>query len=241
MRKYILILTIVTIALLCGCAQKQEVKISSLDSIFSSSAFGFYIKDGDTFTPVAEMEEGDKLLWKTGDLKCPELTDKTQLVAVYGSNSEMPDEYYIEQYEDMGWTIGANISLGEDENSMWMSTTGICKGSHVESTLDDQDFDSVIELETVNEEKPYSNIDTDINILTGLEKNKYYECSIYEGTKNLHATICADTRAFKLIDKIELTNSPLKKTHNQYFVVNLPVNLKKGYYSINGEGLFKIT
>ena len=51
-------------------------------------------------------------------------------------------------------------------------------------------------------------------------------------------SVFADIRIFQSSAYASLT-APVKKTSNGYFIVNLPANLKTGYYYICDIGLFK--
>ena len=241
-RNSLIALIILTALFLCGCSTSAPVKEKyKLDEIYEDSLYGFYVKDGTDFYPVKQPQGNpeDNFMWSYGSLGCPKVTKDTPLVAVFGSNQDMPNEYYIEKYRFLCYTIGANVSIGEDGQSMWMSTSNLCEGSNIQMALDGQDISDPCELDTVNGEKYLSNIDTEVNILTGLEKNKYYDLEIFSGTRNLKATICADTAVYKKKGHTDLSY-PLTKTYDKYFIVNIPEDLGKGYYSVNGEGFFRI-
>lgn len=227
--------------LFSGCTKKEKQSSYTLKEIYSTGDFGFFVKDGDTFYPVKFInnDNTEGFQWCVGDIGCPTVTEKTPLVAVYDTNTDMPDEYVIESYECLGYSVGANISVGEDENSIWLDTSNMCTGSNIDASFGDQSVDGLIEVESINESRPFSNIDTDVNILIGLQKDKYYDFSVYIGTQNKKGSICADTMVFKMTGQTNL-EKPLNKTNKQYFVVNLPRNIKPGYYDINQEGLFKV-
>ena len=234
------------ILLLSGCSSQERKDVYSLDEIYSENAYGFYVKDGDNYYSLKQFEEvkfedtENTLRWYVGDVKIPKVTKKTPLVAVYKKNEDMPEEYFIDKFHDLGYTVGANISIGEDNNSMWVNTSETCPNSHIGVAFSQQDLDDTIEIDTINDIRPFQNIDTDVNILTGLEKNKYYDVMFFVGTQSLGpASICADTRAMKFIERTTLIE-PLQKTHDKYFIVTLPENLHKGYYDINGEGMFQL-
>ena len=227
--------------LLTGCAEQEKKEVYTIDEIYNESAYGFFVMNGDKFYPLKTIEAHDEnVKWAVGEVKIPKVTKKTPVVAVFKNSSEMPNEYFIEKYNDLGYTLGANIGIGEDDVSLWLNTSNTCTGSDIQTAFSGQGLDDMVEVEAVNDTKPYNNIDTDVNILTGLEKGKYYDLKIFSGTQSLHAkAICADTRVFKLVEKTSITD-PLVKTHNRYFVVNLPTNLHKGFYSLNNEGMFQL-
>ena len=243
MKKIILLIPILIFALLLNsCAEEPKKDVYSLKEIYDDSAFGFFVKVDDKFYPVALVDDNheETFQWYAGEANIPKVTSKTPLVAVFNLNNDMPDLYYIDKYNDLGYTVGANIGIGEDNESLWMSTDNTCEGSNAESVFSNNELDSEIEVESINKIKPYNNIDTDVNIMTGLEKNKYYYFNFFVGTRHYtDIEMCADTRVFKFVERVEITD-PFKKTEEQYFIVNLPTNLHKGYYDINGEGLFQL-
>ena len=77
-----------------------------------------------------------------------------------------------------------------------------------------------------------------MQLLLGLEKDKYYDFEFYQGTKYRKLTTIADTMVLQSEDMMIL-NNPYTKTKEGYFIINLPDNLKSGYYYICGLGLFR--
>ena len=238
----IIILFAVTVLVFTGCKKSGSGTngYGSVKDIAAADAYGAYVLDNDTFIPLFEPDSRDTegFLWYRGKVKCPVVTKDSPLVVVYDKDSNMPDQYVLEKYDPLCYTIGANIALGEDQNSMWMNVYNTCPGSDIENIVSNEDFDDVVQLDSINGEKPLSNIDTTINVMTGLQAGKYYDIDIYSGTRYLKANVCADTAILKARSLTTLDN-PLKKTHDKYFIINLPSNLKPGLYDLNGEGLFK--
>ena len=243
MRKILPIIAslLMVMLMLSGCTEHEKQESYTLKEIYSTGDFGFFVKDGKTFYPVKYINDDNNegFQWCVGEIDCPKVTKDTPLVAVFDTNAEMPEDYFIESYESLGYSVGANISIGDDQNSLWLKTSGTCKNSDLDKSFAEENFDDVIEIESINGQKPLSNVDTDVNILIGLQKNKYYDFSVFVGTQNRKGSICADTFVMKLTGITNLEN-PLFKTDKQYFVVNLPQNIKPGYYDINKEGFFKI-
>jgi len=265
---FLLFLVILTCFFLASCGQKKEEVAKdggpisyTLDEIYSNKTFGFYVRNTDgTFTPVNSLAEGfngtvtsydpSRFVWwcdvNTKNKKVdynritPRVTKKTPLVAVYSSSNDMPDQYILERYAPLGYTIGTHFSLSEDGKGIYMQTNSPCSTSDMASILSGKGYDQQLEVAEINGRKklPYSNVDTDINVLLGLQKGKYYKITVYSGTSTRVATTKADTRVFKSRE-VTVLDSPLKKTQNQYFIVNLPDNLKHGYYYINDAGMFR--
>lgn len=233
----------------------------TISEIYNKEAFGFYVKNKDnTFTPVMKYAGGfetqateysaDRYIWwsnqGTGkkalnyDKLIPTVSKDKPLVAIFGDANSIPEQCVIEEYEFEGYTIGTSVSLGEDEHSMYFEPAKICKNSSFEKAIGNAKLDQLVQINKINDSSklPYSNVDTDINMLLGLEKNKYYKISAYEGTKNVTVSVKADTKVFKSSDLMTLS-IPYTKTDKQYFVVNIPDNLESGYYYINEAGVFK--
>ena len=268
MKRFLIILMILTIPLsLAACGKDKVAKKKgeaikyTLDEIYENNKFGFYVKNTDnTFTPLNRSVQGYEepstdhdptrsLWWANVDNKkqkidydkiTPRVTSKTPLVAVFKKQDEMPKEYTLERFKSLGYTIGARVSLGDDESSMYVSTQNVCSGSQVTTVFTSPDLDEQLEISKINNSKklPFSNVDTDVNALVGLQKDKFYKLTLFVGTQTKTVTVKADTKVFKSAE-ITVLNDPIKKTGKQYFVVNLPDNLKEGYFYLNDVGMFK--
>lgn len=246
-------------------ADKNGGKIEyTLSEIYSNGDWGFYVKNkNNTFTPVvpingfqsvAEEYDASRSIWYTDitDRKAtnkiiyskavPKVTEETPLVAIFDTKDEMPSRYVLEEYSPMGYSIGAKISLGEDEQTMYMSSEETCANSSAASAMGSGGLDSLMEVEAINEKAAndyISNIDTNINMLRGLEKEKYYTFKVHIGTQTKSAKLKADTRFFKSKNVITL-DYPLTTTNEQYYIVNLPKNMNTGsWYYINDVGAFQ--
>ena len=86
---------------------------------------------------------------------------------------------------------------------------------------------------------PINNVDPNMEMLLGLEKDKLYKIRYYQGTKAREATFAADTKVFQSEKYIPIA-TPYRKTDSGYFVVNLPVNLADGYYYLSAIGFFEV-
>lgn len=172
----------------------------------------------------------------------PEIDNKkTKLVVVGTEADSLPDTYVLEKYSPLGYTIGTTFSTAESGDTLYMHTTDTCESSMAAGELKNSSAD-MFPIHKINDSKniPLDNIDPDINMLLGLEKNKTYKLSIFKGTQYKELELVADTLVFKSVDFIEL-DTPFEVTDEGYFFINLPKNLKNGYYYINDYGLFKYT
>ena len=239
-----------------------------LDSIKNSGLNGFYVKNKDnTFSPVmAGMENhsdntnvssvfdkksiGENFVWFTDTdvikLKniIPVVSKKTPLVGFFETTDDMPEKYYLEKYEPLGYTIGCTFVLSEDQSTMSLSTDLLCSNSTMAAYVDEIGIDGEYEVVKFNEKNdvPKGNVDGETGLLMGLEKNKpyqigYYDGTVYNSTTSNDFVLRADTQAFKESRIINL-NIPFKKTTDNVFAINLPDNLEEGYYYINDYGFF---
>lgn len=235
---FILISTLCLSCLLTGCTTDEPKNSYIIDEIYEDEAYGFYVRNGENYIPVTKVEsDNDLYAWVAGGLKCPTVDKEHPLVAIYHGNDSMPNEYYINKYENKGWTVGGNFTI--KNGRVYLNTESPCKGSDVADVADRIDLDQEVEIQSIlGEDPPISNIDTEINIMYGFEKNKTYEFALYTGTDIEQGQFTADTEVFKLTGRTDFSEPPLKRTTNRYFEVILPENLEEGYYRINDIGFF---
>lgn len=248
-----LIPVFLALAILTGCSSSDATPTTTVQSVLKNKEYGIYVLNEDeTLSPLnskATMGGDDyeqaSFFWWTVDKEkeTPTLTPKSKLIAIYDSEQNMPAEYEIEKYQFLGYTIGGNVEIGEDNSSMWISTRNCCADSDMAKSFEKlESSDEKFELNQINDDEnlPFSNVDTDINTLIGLEKDKLYKLTIFVGTQTKNANIKADTQIFKSRGLLDLSINPVIKTNNQYFIINLPDNIDKGYYRINEAGIFKV-
>lgn len=240
----------------------KEMSSYTLDEIYKQKKFGFFVMNGDdTFTPIngnwegakneATMFDSSRYIWVSDSTSnkdeenysrlTPVVTSETPLVAIFSSSAEMPDSYTLERFKPLGYTIGSKVSLSENEKDMFVSTSEVASSSDFAQIIKGKKLDEMLEVYKINDsaELPIQNVDTDVNVLIGLEKNKYYKFNVFVGTSTKELSARADTLVCKSKDVIELQN-PIQKTDKGYFKVNLPDNLKTGqYYSLNDFGVFR--
>lgn len=215
---------------------------------------GFFVKNEDgTFTPimnqltgyqgVSEEASPVRYLWFTNNQinlsnLIPVVTEESPLVMIYDHDKNMPQTYYLEKYAYRGYTIGCHI-YREPDNSLYFSTEGYLSTSNAGESVSEVSGD-IYRISTINGSDilPHKNVDNNMQLLLGLEKDKYYDFEFYQGTKYRKLTTIADTMVLQSEDMMIL-NNPYTKTKEGYFIINLPDNLKSGYYYICGLGLFR--
>lgn len=217
---------------------------------------GVFVHNSDgTFSPAIrsmpnyEGETDDTLpsrfLWyvesnKDIDELIPTVTSDGELVIVYNMDGDLPSSYYLEKYALRGYTIGAHVYL-ESTKSMFLGSKDTLSGSQAADTLAQmqKNTDDVYEIAEISGSSvlPIKNVDPNMNLLLGLEKDKLYNIRYYQGTKERETTFKADTKVFQSERYIPIS-TPYIKTTKGYFVVNLPQNLPNGYYYLSDIGFF---
>lgn len=241
--------------------KKGDIKCLSLNDIYSNDLHGFYVvNDDETLSPVMAAAEGysgeametdpTRYVWWTNiDTKdssidyeklIPVVTEDNPLVLTCKTTDDMPEEFNIEKYQNLGFTIGASVGLSETGESMFFITDETCSKSDFATKVEGNELGSTMEIAQINnlQTLPLQNVDTDINKLIGLDENKYYKFKLRIGTRTSSVDFKADTQVMKAEEFISLS-IPYQQTDKQYFIISLPDNMEDGYYYINDAGMFK--
>lgn len=167
----------------------------------------------------------------------PEVNSKNKLVVVFSSKESIPTDIVLERYVDKGYTIGTQVGINEDGTSTALYTEGIEDTSFTKKIS--SNGDDTYDFTKINgQEVPTENIDPNILFFLGLEKDKTYTLGYYQGTKYTETNVIADTHVLQSKEVIRVNNA-YKKTEDGYFEINLPSNLKSGYYYLSDIGLFR--
>lgn len=266
-RVKLIIVLLLCCLLLTSCVDSKEPTISKNgemlfltgDQMSQEEREGFFVMNKDaTFTPVmnaAQGYQGDntntdksaiptRYLWFTNNQinissLIPVVTKDTPLVAVYNADGNMPSVYTLEKYTYKGYTIGCHIYRDEDD-TLYLSARDSLSGSDAEAAMENLNQQDVYTISEINQGEilPINNVDNNMQMILGLEKNKLYEFRFYSGTKYATFTAAADTLVLQS-EGVTVLQNPYRKTKEGYFVINLPDNLKPGYYYICGQGMFK--
>ncbi len=211
----------------------------------------------DTFSPAIQNMPGfqgetatntpDRFLWYVENDQSigqyiPVVDNKSELVVIYNVDGDLPGSYYLEKYAVKGYTVGAHIRLDESKN-MYLCAKDSLAGSQASAMLTkmeaNTDDEYTISKISGSDVLPINNVDPNMEMLLGLEKDKLYKIRYYQGTKAREATFAADTKVFQSEKYIPIA-TPYRKTDSGYFVVNLPVNLADGYYYLSAIGFFEV-
>lgn len=266
MKKNIILPLLVLIAalILTGCVNNEPVADEEGNRLYitgeemgleGTGREGIFVMNEDgTFSPVINEFEGyqgetsesspERYIWFTNNSTnlsdlIPTVGKNAPLVMIYDSDESMPASFTLERYVFRGYTIGCHIYRGPD-NSLYFSTDGTLNSSYAGNTMSQVKEGTEFKISTINgsDALPYENVDNNMQMILGLEKNKYYDFEFYQGTKYRKLTTVADTLVLQSSEVIKL-NNPYSKTKEGYFLINLPDNLEEGYYYICGKGLFK--
>ena len=217
----------------------------------------FVLNKDETFSPIisdvtgyagtTEASDPSRYVWYTDNNTnvsklIPVVTQETPLVAIYDSNEDLPSSWYLEKYADKGYTIGAHVYLN-DTNQMVIQKKDPLDGTSASKTLsqiEGSDDEYIVDYisGTKDNTLPLENVDNNMQMLLGFDKNKLFTFKFFRGTKTEVVDIYADTRVFQSTKYVAL-NDPYKKTSQGYFIINMPLNLASGYYYLSDIGLFK--
>ena len=194
--------------------------------------------DGSSSTRFVWYVESDESI---GDY-IPVVTDESELVIVYNVDGDLPDSYYLERYGLKGYTFGAHVRLGDDK-TMYLLAKDSLAGSQANAALSSMEANTDDEYTIAEIYKadvlPINNVDPNMELLMGLNKDKLYKIRYYQGTKEREITFRADSKVFQS-EKFIPIPTPYKKTSKGYFIVNLPLNLADGYYYLSDIGFFEV-
>jgi hypothetical protein len=172
----------------------------------------------------------------------PTVTGDAKLVAIFDKDEQLAESHYLEKYRYKGYTIGAHIIMDSDK-TLRLSGEDTLSGSQASSVIlsmeDNTDNEYEIAEISGSDVLPINNIDTNMNLLLGLDGGKLYQIKYYRGTKEETQTFKADTKVYQSERYIPI-NNPYTKTNKGYFEINLPENVTSGYYYISDMGFFAI-
>jgi len=242
-------------ATLSGCSEDtgpgyltEDGKIPSysMDEI----ADGYYLlsaTDGRCYQGFTAGAGDTTYKWLTEDMDkaIPILTPNDQLIVKQVGSR--PSTFTFTSYIDYGYTIGTNFTIINDTEDVKTPTIitfgGITNpyspiGAYLEQAAPTKGTENVKILEINGKDFKASMLTTN-GYLKGLTKNAMYKFTYYEGTYYKDVTLKADSHLF-LADTI-YTSSSYSEMKSNYFIINIPSSLTKGYYILDGFGLFYYT
>lgn len=254
MIKKLLFPLILATLLLSGCGEiiidSQKVndygkpisKEDLQDGIYIRTANNEYYQAntiGQNYEDTTYAARADRLCWYTGDKFIPTLYADDQLV--YITQESIPSTFLVEEFKDLGYTIGANAL--EYSNELNGVSAQLEKGlleSDYYKVLSEKvnDEDNLLYVEINNTPITLDNI-TYAGTFAGLEEGKKYKISLYKGTYYTEVDVVADTRVFASYSTSETLG--YTRTKENYVVIELSPNIEQGYYTVDNSGMFYLS
>lgn len=239
---------------LCGCSKSDIIKTKEDkskavrqeemdDGIYIRTQKGKFYKpntDNQSFSGVGTQAGKDRIIWSvSGNKAIPTLYKDDELVCF--SKQALTEDYVIEKFSSCGYSIGAyGLEQGTDGN-INMAINTMAKDSSLYTAMQEkkgvlEEKGSVVIAEIDGKNVKESDLKRG-GILSGLEKDKTYTLGVYKGTYYTEFKLKADTKFF--VSKETDTIGGFQNTKSGYAVINTD-SLEEGYYSVNGEGLFRV-
>ena len=213
-------------------------------------ADGYYVvKANGNINPL--LSEGikgnnksDSIVWyRDFDKLVPVFEEGDSLIIVRSSGFENNEPARFVKMRDSGWTIGGTFDNdlirdadGNAKSKIKFSGT-FCPysqaGAAVKAVMNNNADATLIDING-KDFKP--NMLSENGILQGLTKDAMYQFRYYIGTKYNFINMKADTHVFE--GEREFTSKEFIEEKSTYFTVPLPRGLEKGYYVLNGFGMF---
>lgn len=169
---------------------------------------------------------------------------------IYYTNADVPSEFVIEKFDDLGYSIGAcGFMMDESQHCYIPINQG---GYYSESS----DFYKVYSDITTNENSAATKLIIDNineqwvsedyigekhNVLLGLIPNQKYIFDIYYGTVHTSYELCADSITLASAEEGHHVTSNYELYNSTIAVIDLPSDMEDGYYYINNMGFFYYT
>ena len=158
---------------------------------------------------------------------------------VYRSSQEFTPSFYLERYQDIGYTIGISGLAPAKDGRYSFSTdprSGYIDGDSAARELFELGSHTAT-LEKIGGVQLRSGNISQAGTILGLEHGRRYKLDVYIGTEVNEYTIAADVRAFSSFEMIKLTD--YEYTGGNVITVRLPKALESGYYVVCGYGMFR--
>ena len=195
-------------------------------------------------TDIADYE---RMYWFRDDYdKIPTFNYGDSLI--YYSTEAFTENFILERFKDLGYTVGLRglYPTNTDrfaidvkmENSYPESDTDVI----LQAANDHLLIDKIGKGDTapLRKNKDLTDPKSPVTVygtLNGLSKNTTYDIIAYDGTVEYPINATANIKAFGSMEVENITDYNFE--HDQVIVINIPTSYHNGYYSINGEGLFR--
>ena len=216
-----------------GIVPEEEIE----EGIYIMTADGEYLApntENQTFSGTVEQADYNRVTWVTGDDKeIPTVYADDTLV--YFSLDQIPSYFLIERFTAVGYTFGIYGAQITTDGEVSITSESLLGDSDAATVLSPALSDGVLRLYELNGKRITEEDLSLCGSIKGLEQGEDYTVGVYKGTYFQEAEITADTKVFYSRNVDQTT--ALVPTKDDYYTITLP-EMEKGYYSIDGTGLF---
>lgn len=247
-----LLATVAICVTITGCSEETGPGFLTEDGKIPSYTIeeapdGYYMlssKDGRAYQGFMAGYVDDMHFWLTEkmDAAIPQISPDDQIVVK--NLEERPTGFQFIKMIDYGYTVGTNFIVdtsGTDIKSPTMITFGgdVNPSSPISSYLNSSVTGGQVKILEINGKDFKASMLTPEGYLKGLTKNAMYKFSYYGGTYYESVTVKADSHLF--VADTTYSSSSYSEMKSNYFIINLPSSIVKGYYYLPGFGLFYYT
>lgn len=221
---------------------KKEDKIPD-NSFFVKKEDGTYHRTyvGETTFRMNNMPysaDPERVCWFGKDYNRIPTMHKGEVI-VYRSSSEFTPQFYIERYEDLGYTLGISGLTPAKDGRYMFSTSPSDKKIDIDTSANViyQLGSHTATIEKIGGVQLRSGNVSSAGTIIGLEQGRNYKLDLYVGTEVMQYTLVADVRAFSSMELFRITDYDY--TGGKIITIRFPDALESGYYLINGFGMVK--
>ncbi len=156
---------------------------------------------------------------------------------IYRSKDIVMETFSLERFSDEGYTIGvAGLVASISGNYMFTTEKGYAEPDSDTVNLDQLGASEIYIVSVGSERVSDANV-SETGFITGLEKDKNYQCDVRTGTESILAAFRANIHIFVSMEQYMIAKFYF--SHPLYIEIAFEENMPSGYYSINGSGLFR--
>ena len=199
--------------------------------------YPMYMNEGN-FSGKTDRVDTNRVLWFSDDYTAiPTFRQGDQIII---KTVGIPNQFIWERFKLNGYTIGfCGAKQSSQSGKYYINTqsgTNICRASSASMLLQLRDEATMLYSIGGIEELGPGNFQEG-GALAGLEQNAKYKCVFARGSKRYTTNLIADV--------IEMTCMEVQATSkfdyidNDFISIRIPKEFNTGYYSINGQGIFR--
>lgn len=182
----------------------------------------------------------ERICWYGKDYgKIPTMNKGEEIV--YRSSEEFSPPFWVERFEDEGYTIGISGLTPTDSGRYSFSTNDndhdICRTSETNLLYQKLGEGHTVTVEMIGGAQLRSGNISRAGTIVGLEKDRKYKTDFYIGTEVIPCTIRADVRAFSSMEIFNITDYDY--TGSNVITLRFPKSLESGYYMVFGFGMLR--